>query len=214
MRTIFKHPYAPPAASSRLFLLVSASALFLLCLSAFPLSASAGAEAGGGYTSDQWKEFGLRTMNFVVFAVILYLLLNKLVRNFFKGKKENISRTLEYLETQARNLEEQNQVMKRRLSQLAQEREGILAQYERDGQKERDRLIAEAKTAADLIVRKAQTAAEQELKQARRELARSTGALAVGMAGDLIRENITAEDKNALVHNFLDQLARLNNQRT
>jgi F-type H+-transporting ATPase subunit b len=148
-------------------------------------------------------------MNFAAFIVILYLLLRKIVKSFFAQKTEGISRSLEYLETQARNLEEQNQVMKRRLSQLAQDREGILAQYERDGQKERDRIVAEARLAADQIVRKAQTAVEQELRQARRRLTQETGALAVKMAGDLVAQNITPDDKNALVHNFLEQLTRI-----
>lgn len=183
---------------------ISLSLIFALDLFA------AHAEGEGGYSAEKWKDFGLRVMNFVVFVVILYLLLHKLVKNFFRGKKEGISRTLEYLETQAKNLEEQNQVMKRRLSQLAQDREGILAQYERDGQKERDRIIAEANNTADQIVRKAQVAVGQELVQAKRELTKETGTLAVDMARDIIVSNITQDDKNALVHNFLEQLTRLN----
>jgi F-type H+-transporting ATPase subunit b len=163
----------------------------------------------GGYSAEQWKEFGLRCMNFVVFAVILYFLLRNLVKNFFQSKKEGISRTIEYLETQAKNLEEQNQVMQRRLSKLSQEREGILAQYERDGQKERDRIIAEANATADQIVKKSQTAISQELTMAKRKLTQDTGGMAVDMAGDIIAQNITKEDKDNLVHGFLEQLTKL-----
>jgi F-type H+-transporting ATPase subunit b len=191
-------------------LIVPVLLLGVLVLSPDLLLASSAGEGEGGYSAEKWKEFGLRAMNFAVFAVILYLLLNKLVKKFFRGRKESIGRTLEYLETQARNLEEQSQVMKRRISQLAQERVGILAQYERDGQKERDRIIAEANQTADVIVKKAQVAIEQELKLAKRQLARETGALAVKMAEEIVSKNITADDKNSLVHGFLDQLTRLN----
>jgi F-type H+-transporting ATPase subunit b len=184
-------------------------AIVLVASAAPELLASGPEEGAGGYSSEKWRDFGLRVMNFVVFVAILWLLLHKLVKKFFQGKKEGISRTLEYLETQAKNLDEQNQVMKRRLSQLAQDREGILAQYERDGQKERDRIIAAAHDTADQIVRKAQTAVEQELKQAKRQLTQETGSMAVKMAGDLVQQNITDDDKNALVHNFLEQLAKL-----
>jgi F-type H+-transporting ATPase subunit b len=189
------------------------AALAMLALCAPELLASSEGGGEGGYSAAKWKDFGLRCLNFVVFAAILYFLLRKLVRDFFRGKREEIARKLEYLETQAKNAEEQDQVMKRRLSELAQEREGILAQYERDGQRERDRIIAEANETAAQIVRKAQTAVGQELKQAKRQLAQETGSLAVGMAGDLIAKNITDDDKAALVGDFMDQLTKLGGDR-
>ncbi|MDR2404752.1 MAG: ATP synthase F0 subunit B [Deltaproteobacteria bacterium] len=200
MRLITKEP-----------LICSLLFLFLvLIISPELLASTPGEGEQTGYSAERWRDFGLRVLNFVAFAFILYFLLRKIVKNFFQAKTEGISRQLEYLETQATNLEEQNQTMKRRLSQLTQEREGILAQYERDGQKERDRIIAEAHQTADQIVKKAQVAMSQELSAAKRNLTKETGTLAVDMARDIIVQNITPEDKNALVHNFLEQLTKLN----
>ncbi|MDR3153770.1 MAG: ATP synthase F0 subunit B [Deltaproteobacteria bacterium] len=172
------------------------------------LMASEGA-AEGGYDIKHWKDFGFRVMNFAVFFAILFFLLKKPIREFFRGRTEGIARTMEYLETQAKNLEEQNNVMKTRLAQIAAEREGILAQYERDGAKERDRIIAEAKRAAEQIVRKAQVAAEQEVAAARRTLSKETGLLAVGIAGDILSKNVTGQDKSILMNDFVKEITRL-----
>ncbi|MDR1035802.1 MAG: ATP synthase F0 subunit B [Deltaproteobacteria bacterium] len=166
-------------------------------------------EGGGGYDASRWKDFGLRVMNFAVFFAILFLLLRKPVKSFFRGRSETIARTMEYLETQARNLEEQNQVMKRNLSQLASERDGIIAQYERDGAKERDRIIAEARRTAEQIVQKAETAVAQEAVSARRELARQTGLMAVEIAGDVLAKNVRDEDKALIMKDFVSQITRL-----
>jgi F-type H+-transporting ATPase subunit b len=188
--------------------ILALAAAALLALAPDTLWAASG-HLEEGYSTELWKDFGLRVINFILFAGILYFLLRKVVKNFFQGRKEAIARNLEYLETQAKNLEEQNQVMRRRLAQLAQDGEGIVAQYERDGQRERDRIIAEAKETAEQIVRKARTAVEQELRQAKRRLAQETGALAVGLAGEMVSKGITPSDRENLVSDFTDQLAKL-----
>jgi F-type H+-transporting ATPase subunit b len=189
-----------------LFLALAAAALVLLVSNG--LYASEGASEGG-YNVKHWKDFGLRVMNFAVFFAILFFLLRKPVAGFFRGRTENIARTMEYLETQAKNLEEQNQVMKRKLAQLASERDGVLAQYERDGAKERDRIIAEARKSAEQIIRNAELAVDQEAASARRVLARETGLLAVGLAGDILAKNVKDDDKAVLMKDFVSQITRL-----
>jgi F-type H+-transporting ATPase subunit b len=171
-------------------------------------------EGGGhghftGYTKDLWEDFGKRVLNFAAFAFILWFLLRKPVREYFRGRKENIARTLEYLETQAANLEEQNEVMRKKLSQLSVEKESIMAQYESEGARERDRIIAEAHKTAEIIAQKAKVAADQEIKSAKRRLANETGLLAAKIARDVLIKNITEEDKSNLTVDFVDQLVKL-----
>jgi F-type H+-transporting ATPase subunit b len=162
-----------------------------------------------GYDWAQWREFIFRVLNFVVFVAILFFLLRKPVGAFFRGRRENIARTLEYLETQTKNLEEKNAAMRRQLSELASEREAILAQYERDGARERDRIIAEAQKAADLIARKAEAAMAQDLQIAKRALTAEIGALAARLAEELAAKNIRPEDQARLNHEFIESVIRL-----
>ncbi|MDR1310250.1 MAG: ATP synthase F0 subunit B [Deltaproteobacteria bacterium] len=178
-----------------------------LCL-AEGTAGEAGHEAAG-YTMAQWREFGWRIANFAVWALLLFFMVRKPVAKFFRDRRENIARTLEYLETQSRNLDEQTQFMRRQLDQLGQERETILAQYERDGAKERDRIIAEAHRAAEVIVQRAEAAIELELRTARRALAIEAGELARTIARERLVEMTTDEDRGRLALEFVEKVVKL-----
>ncbi|MDR0355519.1 MAG: ATP synthase F0 subunit B [Deltaproteobacteria bacterium] len=162
-----------------------------------------------GYSSGQWRDFGWRTANFVVYVLILYFLLRKPVANYFSGRRDKIARTLEYLETQSKNLEEQNQVMRRKLGELSEERKSILAQYEREGAKERDRVISEAHKTAELIVQRAEAAMEAEIKAARRTLTLEMGQLSRELARQKLVEEVTEEDRSRLTADFVSQIIKL-----
>jgi F-type H+-transporting ATPase subunit b len=168
-----------------------------------------GGHGAEGYSPAQWKDFGWRVVNFTVYALILFFLLRGPVSAFFSGRRENISRTLEYLETQSRNLDERNQVMTKRLSALSLERREIITQYERDGAKERDRIIAEAQRTAELIIQRTEAAMEAEIRAARQALTAEAGELAKGLAKDLLAERITGTDRGRLALEFVEQVVKL-----
>ncbi|MDR2461083.1 MAG: hypothetical protein LBE38_09985 [Deltaproteobacteria bacterium] len=181
---------------------------FLLLLLAAPLLATEGTSYFN-YSRAAWLDFGKRVMNFVVFFLILFFLLRKPIKAFFKGKKESIARNLEYLETQAANLDEQNQVMRKQLSSLAAEKEAVIAQFEKDGARERDRIIAEAEKTAEGIVLKTEAAMGQEVKTAKRKLAQETGRRAAAIAAEILKKNITDEDKRRAVVDFVGSITKL-----
>jgi F-type H+-transporting ATPase subunit b len=183
--------------------------VFLLTITIIGLSAGPALAEGEGYRPEQWRDFLYRVLNFAVFFGILFFLLRKPVAEFFRNRRDGIARNLEYLETQAKNLEEQNAVLRRQLSELTSEKESILAQYERDGSRERDRIIAEAQKTAEQIIQKTEAAMAQELVMARRNLAAETGALAGSLAEELVKKNIRPDDQSRLVHEFMEQVIRL-----
>jgi F-type H+-transporting ATPase subunit b len=171
--------------------------------------AAAGGHESAGYSSQQWRDFGWRVANFAVFAALLVFLVRKPLTGHFRGRRENIARTKEYLETQARNLEEQTKVMTRKLAELDQEREAVLAQCARDGAKERDRILAEAAKTAELIIARAEAAMEQEIRTARRTLTVEAGRLAASLAEELLIKNVTEDDRIRLTHEFIEQVVKL-----
>jgi F-type H+-transporting ATPase subunit b len=162
-----------------------------------------------GYSTERWHDFFWRIANFVVYVFILYILLRKPVSKYFSGRQENIARTLEYLETQSRNLDEQTKVMSRQLDQLSQERLNILSQYERDGAKERDRIISEAHQTAEVIIQRAEAAMDLEVKTARQSLTAEVGELAKNLAQTELIEKITDDDRSRLVLEFVDKVVKL-----
>jgi F-type H+-transporting ATPase subunit b len=177
------------------------------------LSHSADSGEGGhettGYSAERWRDFLYRVINFAVYVGLLYILLRKPIKSYFSGRRDNIARTLEYLETQSRNLEEQTVVMRRQLDQLSQERLTILSQYERDGIKERDRIIEGAQKTAEVIIQRAESAMDLEIKTARKKLTAEIGELAKELAQKEIVEKITDDDRARLVLEFVDKVVKL-----
>lgn len=195
-----KHPLAPHGRRW----LFSAALLLLLGLAA-PLWAA----EGGGYSEAQLKDLLYRFICFAVLVGVLLRLARRPVAAFFRERRENIAHNLEYLETQARNLEEQKEIMSRQIANIASERDSILAQYERLGRKEAERIIAEAQAAAAALLVKTQEALDLELKSARQALLAEIAGLAAQAAADLVRQNITADDQKRLTREFMDQVAKL-----
>jgi F-type H+-transporting ATPase subunit b len=219
--------------TSRILALVALACLFLLTPSglwpaqdeapaaraagegATPAEVAAQGEGGHGeaavtgYTAERWRDFLWRLMNFVVYVGLLWILLRKPAAKFLSGRREGIARTLEYLETQSRNLDEQTRVMGRQLDQLGQERLAILSQYERDGAKERDRIVSDAHKTAEVIIRRAEAAMELEIKTARQSLTAEVGRLAADLARRQLTERITDDDRGRLVLEFVDKVIKL-----
>ncbi|KXS56100.1 MAG: hypothetical protein AMR96_04600 [Candidatus Adiutrix intracellularis] len=178
-------------------------ALFI-CLASLPLMASEGA-----YSENQIKDFLFRLMNFAAFLTILIYAAKKPVTNYFHKRRENIARNLKYLETQARNLEEQKEIMNKQIACIASERDAILDQYKRLGQKEADQIINEATKVAENLIQKTNDVLLMEVKTARQELLTEIVKLSTVAAQELIQNNITAEDYNRLADEFMTQVEKL-----
>jgi F-type H+-transporting ATPase subunit b len=182
-------------------------ALALFWSSAPPLLSWA--SEGGGYSSGQWHDLLYRTVCFAVLLGVLYRFARRPVATFFRQRRENIAHNLEYLETQARDLEEQKELMSKEIANIASERDAILAEYERLGRNEADRLIAEAKASAEALIEKTREAMELEIKSARQALLAEIVALSTRAAQELVRKNITADDQKRLTREFMDQVEKL-----
>jgi F-type H+-transporting ATPase subunit b len=185
---------------------IMAIALVLLCPAPSLIWADSG---GGGYSSAQWHDLLYRALCFAALLGILYRFVRRPVTAFFRERRENIARNLEYLETQARNLEEQNEIMSKEIARTASERDAILAEYERLGQSEAERIIAEAKAAAEALIEKTKEAMEMEIKTARQALLAEIVSLSTRAAQDLLQKNITAADQKRLTSEFMDQVEKL-----
>jgi F-type H+-transporting ATPase subunit b len=185
----------------------AAAAAFGLSFLAAPLLWAA--SEGGGYSTAQWQDLLYRTLCFAALLAVLYRFARRPVAAFFRERRESIARNLEYLETQARNLEEQKEIISKEIANIALERDAILAQYESLGRKEADRIIAEAKAAAEALIEKTREAMELEMKSARQALVAEIVSLSTKAAQELVRNNITPDDHQRLTREFMEQVEKL-----
>jgi len=81
-----------------------------------------------------------------------------------------------------------------------------MATARKEGEAERERILAEAAEALEKLKRESVLAIEQELKKAKDILQRETANAAVALAEEIISKNITSEDQAKFVTEYLDKL--------
>jgi F-type H+-transporting ATPase subunit b len=179
--------------------LVAVLAVVLTCGAVF-------ASAGGGGGADMTKDLIWRTMNFVVLAGGLIILLKKPVAKALAGRRQGIKDHLDDLERQKQEAEQQLSEYKQKLSQLEKEVEKIVAEYVKDGEALKAKIIEEAKASAEKLQGQAKKNIEHEFAKAKKELRAEMADQAVAMAEALIKKSIKAEDQERIISEYLTKV--------
>lgn len=161
---------------------------------------------GGGLSAEKVWDLVFRAMNFLAVVIILFLVLRKPIRQFFGNRREEIAETLADLERKKGETEESYAKLESRLAELEAERETILAEYISDGEKEKEKIIANAEEMSSRIQVQAEKAIEREIKSAKDALKQEIAELAASLAEGLVKENITDQDQERLVEEYLDKV--------
>jgi F-type H+-transporting ATPase subunit b len=199
---------------------ISRTALTALCvcgivlgLAAFGFAeeaqhAAAGHE--GGHGAAQMKDFIWRCVDFAALVVIAVWAVKKAdVKGTLAARSTGIKRTLEEAVAAKEAAEKKFQEYNTRMDQANKEIEEISANMKREGQLEKERIIAEANQAAARIVAQAETAAAQEVLKAKGELRAEAAKLAVELAEQKITKNIAKGDQDKLVGDYISKVVTL-----
>jgi F-type H+-transporting ATPase subunit b len=167
--------------------------------------AALASEAGGHGALDPAKLSDLlwRTVNFVIFAGIIYKLAAKPIREFFASRKAEISTELQDLETEKNKIRKALKEAKAQLTAVAAERDQIIQQYIAEGEAEKAKIIEKAEQTAQRLKDMAVMTIEGETKKAAADLKREIVETAVKLSEQLIKEKIVPEDQQRLVDDYL-----------
>jgi F-type H+-transporting ATPase subunit b len=180
--------------------LVLAVALVLLMVP----GAYAAADGESGPTN--WLDFAMKVVNMVVLVGFLYWLLAKKIKEFFVGRQEGIKTTLEQARIAKEEAEQKYKEYTDKLEKATEEIAGISDMIRAQGQAEKERIIEDARKAAEKMKEDTQARVEQELKQAGNLLRAEAVKLSVEMAEELLKRNITGADHDAMVKDYLDKV--------
>ena len=162
-------------------------------------------EAGGHGGIDPAKLTDLlwRTVNFVIFAGILYKLAAKPIKTFFASRKAEISTELQDLETQKIKVQKALKEAKAQLAAVAAERDQLIQQYIAEGEAEKAKIIEKAEQSAQRLKDMASMTIEAETKKAAADLKQEIVETAVKLSEQIIKEKIVPEDQQRLVDDYL-----------
>ena len=166
----------------------------------------ASSEGGHGDSAGKVKDLIWRTMNFVVLAGGLIFLLRKPLAQALEARRQGIRDQLDDLEKQKADAEKQLSEYKAKLARLDKEIEKIVAEYVKDGEAVKAKIIEEAKVAAEKLQALAKKNIEQEFQKARQALKAEMAEQAVSMAEALIKKHIKDEDQERIVDEYLTKV--------
>ncbi|QXE93107.1 F0F1 ATP synthase subunit B family protein [Geomonas subterranea] len=170
----------------------------------------AGAAHEGGHQAAQMKDFMWRCIDFAALVAIAVWALKKAdVKGTLAARRAGIEKTLQEAVAAKEAAEKKFAEYSQRLDQANQEIEVISANMKREGELEKERIIAEAKEAAARIKAQAEAAATQEVLKAKDELRAEAARLAVELAEQKIKQNIAKGDQDKLVGDYISKVVTL-----
>jgi F-type H+-transporting ATPase subunit b len=189
------------------FSLAYVAVIILVASACFASGGGEGAHADNGA---QMKDFGWRVLNFVVLLGILVFAMKKAdVKGSLAARQSQIEKDLKEAQEGRAAAEAKLAEYSGKLSQATKEIDELQAAIIREGEQEKERIIAEAKVAAQKIAAQAAQSAEQETVKARAELRAEAARLAVEIATGKLTGAIQKADHDRFVGEYLDKVVQI-----
>ena len=187
----------------------------LACLVACLLSclfrlATAYASGGGGEEGPNWFGFAWRLLNFLVLIGILYWLLASKIRDFLTGRREGIKTALSEAASAQEAAEKRFREYSEKLDKATEEIEQLGEMIRSQVLVEKERILEEARKAAEKMKKDTETRLEQEFSKAGRDLRIEAVRLSTQMAEELLMRHIKAEDHETMVKDYIEKVANKN----
>jgi F-type H+-transporting ATPase subunit b len=183
-----------------------------LSLALMVLPVLALAAGGGEHQVDSGvliKDFIWRCINFAIMAGVIGYFAIKPIRNGLQGRRAEIEKALHNAVAAREAAEAKSREFQEKLAKAAAEIETIYAAIRREGELERDKILASAREMAVKIEQEADAKAASAVARARVELRAEAARLAVELAEELLGKNVTAADQKRLVDEYMQKVGEL-----
>lgn len=196
-------PYRPGKFSFFFVLMVAGCVL----LSGFALAA--GEQAHGQDRSGDLRDLLYRFINFALLLIIIFWVMKKVgIKQLFVSRIEAIRKKLEELNRGKEEAERKYRELEKRLQEFEAKRKEIIEQFKAEGLAEKERILNEAQSRVEQILAQAETTVQQEIEAARDRLEGEVLALATRQAEEIIAREMTKEDQDWLVNDFIERVGK------
>ena len=150
-----------------------------------------------------------RVLNFLILAFFLVKLLKEPLSRFLQESARSIRENLQGTEEAFLLAEGELEEVEKRLESLEEETQKLRTAIGELGEKERDKIIANARQTAEHTLEKARLEAGYSVEQAKSQLRRQVIDEAVRIAEESVRKAITNSDQKRLVDEYLHNLKQV-----
>lgn len=177
----------------------------VLCSALVPtlaLAASAGSEGHHGIP----ESLTYSAINFGLYVVLLFFLLRKPVRNYFKSRKESFSQALIKAEAARNEAEARKKEINDRLQRLESSSDESIAQARAEAAALRARILQDAEAVSRNLRAEAQRTAQVEIERAKNELREELLSQAVALSRKMLVDKMAEPDQKRLQTEFVDKI--------
>lgn len=161
----------------------------------------------GEVHSPPWlKTDTAKVLNFAVLAIVLFLVLRKPASQALNARIKAIADELEDLEIRKAEVEKQLAEYNKKMAALDKESKQIIAEYIRQGENAKARILKEAESIAEKLKDQAKKNIEHEFKQAKLTLQAEIVEKALAKAEQAIKAQVTDQDQDRLVDEYLEKV--------
>ena len=177
------------------------SILSIILAAGTAMAASGGEGAKGWVATDTYK-----VINFAILAIGLFFLLRKPVAKALDDRIKGIKEQLEELEARKKEAEDALADYNKKFQLLDQEAEKLMAEYVKQGEATKAKIIDEAASAAEKLEEQARRNIENEFERAKAELKQEVLEHALVKAEEMIKSKISSDDQERLVDDYLEKV--------
>ena len=169
------------------------------------------ASGGGGHADSGviLKDFAYRCFNFALLVGLVAYFVTKPIRKGLKGRTEEIEKTLADAQAAKEAAEAKHLEYSEKLAKATEEIASITDSIRREGELERDKIISAAKELAINVEQEAENKAAGVVTKARTELREEAASLAVELAKDMLKKQVSADDQKRLVEEYMQKVGEL-----
>ena len=167
-------------------------------------ASAAAAEHHGPSIHEIWYPLG----NFLIFAFLIWRYALPPVRGFLQSRRQEFLTAVEEVSAKKRQAEALVRDFRSRLAGLDNEVIALQAALRDEGEREKNKLLNEARALATKIKDDADFLANQEVLMARQQLRRQMAAQATAAAQELARRHISRPDQGRLVEGFIQSIGQ------
>jgi F-type H+-transporting ATPase subunit b len=169
---------------------------------------AAPALAAGGGEGISVSDLLYRLLNLVLLLGVLIYFARKPIMDFFAERRGRIQEELTSAAEMRSEAEQRYASWQRRVADVESELDSIRATARERAERERDQILAAAQAAAERIKSDARAAIDQEVRRASAQLRDEASDLAVELAAEMLREQVTSSDRDRLLEEFIQRIER------
>ncbi len=167
------------------------------------------AEGHGAAPSLFSLDFLFRLINFAILFGGLGYILSKPLKNFLKQRSQNVRQAIEEAKKAKADAESKARFYEEKLSQLEAEVTAMMEQFKKEAEEEKLRIVKEAEEQIEKTKERMQKSLEQEKLRIKEEVMREAANMAVILAEEMIKKNLTIEDQKKWVQEYIKMMERV-----